>query len=281
MEVLDCKKVSDKIRGKVNENLANINKVLGIAIISIGDNEVNSVYLRKKRNFFRELGVEFREFILDSDVEEKYVLDIIDHLNKDDLVDGIMIELPIKSNIIDTKKILNRIDYRKDVDGLTDINRIRLKNNEDCIISSTVVGIMEIFNYYDIDLDDKRIVIVGNGYLVGQPLADVLLNNKLDVVVCDSKTENINEIIKKADILVSCVGVKNLIKLDSNFNKNIIIIDAGVSIVDGEVVGDVMRDKIKNINGFITPIIGGVGIVTTASLASNLVKCYRSSNDKI
>lgn len=280
MEILDCRKVRDKIKTEVIYNLSDINKTLGIAIISIGDNDVNSVYLRQKRNFFCKLGILFKEFILDSDVDESFVLDIIDDLNKDDLIDGIMVELPIKSDAIDTKRILNRIDYRKDVDGLTDINRNRLKNNKDCIISSTVVGIMEIFKYYNINLDNKKIVIVGNGYLVGKPLSDVLLNNNLDVIVCDSKTKNISEVIKNADILVSCVGIKNLIKLDE-IKRDIIIIDAGVSIVDGYVVGDIMREAIDNIDGFITPIIGGVGVVTTASLACNLIKCYRFNNDEI
>lgn len=272
MKLLDGSEVRKKIINEVLEKMTNIDKRLGIVVIGIGDSDVNDLYVRQKEKLFTSLGVGFEYIKFSSDTDEREILKLIDKLNNDDSVDGIMVELPIMGNF-DVKKILNEIDYRKDVDGLTEVNREKLSSNKECILSSTTEAILEIIKYYDITLDNKKIVVVGNGYLVGRPLGMIFKNKGLDVDVCDSKTSDLDEKIKKADIIITCVGKKNLIK-GSVFKDKQIIIDVGVTVDRGVVYGDVERGELEDIDCLITPIIGGVGTVCVASLVKNLIKCY-------
>lgn len=272
MQLLNGKTIRDKILEDIKINLNNIDKTLGIAVISIGENKVNDIFVLQKEKICTKLGIEFRDIKLGSNIEEEQILKIIDELNIDNNIDGIMIELPIIGKF-NKDRILNRIDYKKDVDGLTKKTREKLLNNKDCIISSTVEAILEIFKYYQIELPNKKIVIVGNGFLVGSPLSTILKNKNLNVTICDSKTNNLLSEINNADIIVSCVGKKNLIT--SNMLKNNqVIIDVGVTVDNGINYGDVERINLDELDISITPIIGGVGVVTVVSLINNLIKCY-------
>lgn len=276
MQLLNGRIVRDKILEDIKINLNNINKTLGLAVISIGENKVNDIFVLQKEKICTKLGIEFRDIKLDSNIEEEQILKIIDELNIDNNIDGIMIELPIIGQF-NKEKILDRIDYRKDVDGLTKKTREKLLNNKECIISSTVEAILEIFKYYQIELPNKKIVIVGNGFLVGSPLSTILKNKNLNVTICDSKTNNLLSEINNADIIVSCVGKKNLIT--SNMLKNNqVIIDVGVTVDNGINYGDVERINLDELDISITPIIGGVGVVTVVSLINNLIKCYELKN---
>ena len=272
MEVLDGLVVREKVLEEIKNKLGNISKRLGIAIISIGDSDVNDIYVRQKEKLFTSLGINFRDIRFGSDIEESKILEIIDELNNDQEIDGIMVELPIVGDF-DRDKILNRIDYRKDVDGLTSINRDKLFKGDKCMLSSTVEAILEIFKCYDIDLENKKIVIVGNGILVGKPLSILLKNNNYDVMVCDSKTIDLDKKVNSADIVVSCVGKVNIITSEM-LRDNQIIIDVGVNVKEGKVYGDVDRVLLDEKKIYITPIKGGVGVVTVVSLVKNLIKCY-------
>jgi len=272
METLDCRVVREQLLSEIKDKIVDVDKKIEIAVISIGDDAVNDIYIKQKEKMFSSLGIGFRDIRLSSNVEELEILKVIDELNNDRSVFGIMIELPIIGDF-DRDKIINRIDYRKDVDGLTKNNRDKLLKNKDCIISSTVEAILEIFKYYNVKLINKEIVIVGNGILVGKPLSIIFRNMDLDFVICDSKTEDIGDKIKNADIIVSCVGKKNVITSDM-LNDGQFIIDVGVSVFEGISYGDVERSKIDDINGYITPVRGGVGAVTVVSLVKNLIKCY-------
>ena len=272
MQLLNGKTIRDKILEDIKINLNNIDKTLGIAVISIGENKVNDIFVLQKEKICTKLGIEFRDIKLGSNIEEEQILKIIDELNIDNNIDGIMIELPIIGKF-NKDRILNRIDYKKDVDGLTKKTREKLLNNKACIISSTVEAILEMFKYYNIELTNKKIVIVGNGFLVGSPLGTILKNKNLNVTICDSKTNNLTSNINEADIIISCVGKKNLIT--SNMLKNNqVIIDVGVTMDNGINYGDVERINLDELDISITPIIGGVGVVTVVSLINNLIKCY-------
>ena len=259
MQLLNGRIVRDKILEDIKINLNNINKTLGLAVISIGENKVNDIFVLQKEKICTKLGIEFRDIKLGSNIEEEQILKIIDELNIDNNIDGIMIELPIIGKF-NKDRILNRIDYKKDVDGLTKKTREKLLNNKECIISSTVEAILEMFKYYNVELTNKKIVIVGNGFLVGSPLSTILKNKNLNVTICDSKTNNLLSEINNADIIVSCVGKKNLIT--SNMLKNNqVIIDVGVTMDNGINYGDVERINLDELDISITPIIGGVGVV--------------------
>lgn len=275
MKILDGRKVREKIIDEIKVKLVNIDKKLSIVVIGIGDSEVNDLYVRQKEKLFDSLGLGFQYIKFNSDIEEDEILRFIDEINNDDSIDGIMVELPIIGNF-DRDKILNRIDYRKDVDGLGFINREKLSKGEECVISSTVLAILKILDYYNISLDNKKIVVVGNGFLVGRPLAMLLNNMDVNFIVCNSKTKDIYKIISNGDIIISCVGKKNIINKDM-LRDGQAIIDVGV-FCDGDIIfGDVYRDGLDKIDLVITPLIGGIGVVTTACLVSNLVLCYENN----
>jgi len=278
MNLLDGKMVREKIIDDIKNKLIDIDKNLKIVVIDIGESEVNDLYVRQKEKLFNKLGLGFEYVKFSSSASEEEILNVIDKFNIDDTVDGIMVELPVIGNF-DVKRIINRIDYRKDVDGLTDINREKLFNNKECIVSSTVEAILEIFEYYNILLSDKKIVIVGNGYLVGNPLSILFRNMDLDAIVCDSKTVDLSNKINKADIVISCVGKKEIIKSEMLVDDQVII-DVGVSVDNDIVCGDIERSGLDNKNVYVTPLIGGVGTVCVATLVKNLIKCHLINNRK-
>ena len=224
-----------------------------------------------------ELDYNFNHIKLDENVSEEEILKIIDELNNDDMVDGILVQMPLPKHL-DAKKIQNSIDPYKDVDGLSDVNAGKLMHGVDTLIPCTPYGVMDILKYYKIDVEGKHVVIVGRSDLVGKPLASLMTNNNATVTVCHSKTKDLIKHTKEADILIAAVGKKGLITGDM-IKENAVVIDVGINRVDGKLYGDVDFETAKEKVSFITPVPGGVGQMTVAELAKNVVKAYTLRKD--
>lgn len=278
MKLLDGKLVQNELMLELKEKLAMVDKKLKLVIIRVGDNDEVDVYVRQKIRKANELGIAIEVIKFDNNVIVDEVLEVIDKLNCDDMVDGIMIQLPF-SNDLDSLKIRNSIDPLKDVDGLSFGNIGKLWQGGDCLVSCTALGIMELLDYYKIEMSGKSVVIVNRSDLVGKPLAGLFMGRDATVTVCHSKSCNLSEITKNADILVTAVGISNFITVDM-VKDDAIVIDAGISYVDGRVVGDVDFDGVKDRVSYITPVPGGVGPMTVIELMNNLYKAYLMRREK-
>lgn len=278
MILLDGKKVKEEKLEELKAKINLLNRKLGLAVIQIGNNEASNIYVSNKEKMATKLGCNFNHIKYDDDVTLDEVITKIDELNKDNSIDGILIQMPIPEHL-DESIIQNRVLPSKDVDGLTDINAGLLIHNKECLVSCTPLGIVELLDYYNIDLKGKNVVIVGRSNLVGKPLINLMLNNDATVTICHSKTNNLGIITKNADILVVAVGRANLITSDM-VKDDSVIIDVGINRVNGKMVGDVDFDSVKDKVSFITPVPGGVGQMTVFELFNNLYKASRINSDK-
>ena len=214
-----------------------------------------------------------------SNISEEELLKEIEKLNKDTRFDGILVQLPLPKHI-DELKVLNTISPDKDVDGFhfNNIGKMVVGDNTG-FLSCTPYGIMQLLDEYNIDVEGKDVVIVGRSNIVGKPMALLLIQKRATVQVCNTRTKDMREKLKNADIVIAAAGVPNLIGLD-DVKKGAIVIDVGINRVDGKLCGDVNFEEIKNIASYITPVPGGVGPMTIASLMKNTLKSYRMRVDK-
>lgn len=274
MKVLDGRLIKNKEFNKLKKKMETENLELGLTVIQIGEDSASTIYIKQKEKMARELNIKFNLIKFSKNVSEQTILDKIDLLNKDDKVDGILVELPLPKNL-NIDNIQNRIDPLKDVDGLTDINIGRLVHNKFYLISPTAVGIIKLLEEYNITLEGKNITIIGRSNLVGKPLAMLMNHYNATVSLCHSKTKNIKDYTKNADILIVAVGIENFIK-KSDIKENAVVIDAGIHYhEDGTICGDVAYEEVKDKTSFITPVPGGVGQMTILSLAENIYKAHK------
>ena len=279
MKILDGKEVKLKILEDLKQKLLNLNEKLGLVVIQIGNDPASDVYVRQKKKMAEDLGYNFNHINLDENVNEDEILSIIDKLNNDNMVDGILMQLPIPRRF-NVKKIQNAILPYKDVDGLTDVNMGRLVHNEDSLVPCTPMGIIDLLDYYNIDIEGKNVVIIGRSDLVGKPLASLMINRNATVTLCHSKTINLDFYTKNADILVVAIGKPNFIKRDS-VKDGAVIIDVGINrMANGMLCGDVDFDDVKDKVSYITPVPGGVGQMTVAELALNTYKAHMLRKSK-
>ena len=272
--ILDGKVVKQEVLEQLKKELRNLDRMPGLAVIQIGSDEASKVYVRQKEKMTNDLGYLFKHIKLDENVEQEEVLKTIERLNINDEIDGILVQMPIPKHL-DAKVIQNKISYLKDVDGLTDINAGYLIHNKDGLVPCTPEGIMDLLDYYKIKVKGKNVTIVGRSDLVGKPLASLMTNNDATVTLCHSKTKNLNFYTKNADILVVAVGKAKLIKKD-DIKENAVVIDVGINRQsDGKLCGDVDYDDVIDKASYITPVPGGVGQMTVASLAKNTFKAYK------
>jgi len=270
--LLDGRKVRDSILEELKYRIEKLDKKLKLCVIEIGDNFSNKVYLKQKEKVCTSLGIEFNHIKLDENILDDDVVYIIEELNNDDNVDGIMLQLPIP-NHLNKNNIINKIDYKKDVDGLTDINKIRLLNNNPYLIPCTSLGIIKLLDYYNIEIDNKNIVILGRSEIVGKPLFNMLISKNATVTICNSYSDY-SYFTRKADIIISAIGKSKFIK-GSDIKKDSIIVDVGINRLDnGRICGDIDFEPVKNKASYITPVPGGIGPVTVAMLVNNLYEAY-------
>jgi len=277
-KIIDGKKVSKEIKENLKKVIELFSSKPKLAIIQVGDDSASEIYVNMKRRETTKIGIDFMLIKYDSDINEKIIEETIKSLNKDKSINGILIQLPLPSNM-DAKRILNLIDPIKDVDGLTNYNIVKLINKEDAIIPCTPFGIIKLLEYYNIDVRDKKVVIIGRSNLVGRPLCNMLLNMDATVTVCHSKTKNLKDYTKRADVLFTATGKKHLITRDM-IQKDAVLIDVGINRENGKLSGDVDFDNVYKKCSMITPVPGGVGPMTIAMLLYNLVSCYKKQNNK-
>jgi len=255
------KPVAEKIYERIEKEKQDLREKPFLAIILVGNDPSSSAYVHLKEKIAVRLGFGFKIYHFLENVTQVELENLISVLNSDKSVSGIVVQLPLPASI-DTNKIIENVDEKKDIDGL-------LGN----FVAPTAQAILDILNYYQIDLNQKKIVIVGHGRLVGQPLEKILKNQKINVAICDSKTNNLKEETLQADILISATGVPGLI-LPEMVRVDTIVIDAGSSEANGKMVGDVSPSVYDKITNF-TPNPGGVGPVTVAELFLNLIKATK------
>ena len=270
--ILDGKLVKKLILEELREKVFELERKPGLAIILVGNNEAGEVYIRQKEKMASYLGYVFEILRFKDDVLQEDIISIIDELNNRDDIDGIMVQMPLPKHL-DSELIQNRIMAVKDVDGLSLENVNRLKNKEKGLIPCTAIGVIDLLDYYNIDVFGKRVVIVGKSKLVGQPLYQLFLQKGAEVLICDSKTNNLSLITKQADILVVAVGKAKLISREM-IKSNAIVIDVGINLEDGKLVGDVDYEMVADKCYYITPVPGGVGPMTVAELGKNTYLAY-------
>lgn len=282
--IIDGKKVSQKIREELKEECEEIRKqgiIPKLAVIMVGDNPASKVYVKNKNKACQEIGIEYEEYFLNSEITQEKLIELIEDLNTRKDINGILLQSPIP-NHLDINEAFRKISPEKDVDGFHPENVGKLILNQDTFVSCTPYGIMKLFAEYNIDLNGKHVVILGRSNIVGKPLISCCLNRNATVTVCHSKTENLEEHTKKADILIVAIGRANFVKKEM-VKDGAVIIDVGINRTDeGKLTGDVDFENAKDVAGYITPVPGGVGPMTIAMLMNNVIKAARlqSKNKK-
>lgn len=271
--VIDVKKIVENKKIELKEKVKKLKKegvVPKLAVILANDLAASKIYVGKKREMCAELGVDEVEYMLDENTTTDEVIKIIDRLNNDDSVNGILVQLPVFKHL-NERKILERIDPSKDVDGFHPMNLGSLVMGNNKIIACTPKGIMMILEETGVDLKGKTAVVIGRSVIVGKPISQLLLNANATVITCHSKTVDLKKYTKMADVLVVAAGVPHLVTKDM-VKKDSIVIDVGINRIDGKIVGDVDTENVKKVAKYITPVPGGVGITTVVSLIGNLIE---------
>lgn len=274
--ILDGKMLSSRIKAQIKEETAVLLKEgiqPGLAVIIVGDNPASRVYVNNKKKACEECGFKSEEFALPETTTEEELLSLIDSLNHRSDIDGILCQLPLPSHI-NEEKVLLAIDYTKDVDAFHPVNVGKIMIGNFDFLPCTPAGVMELIKLSGIEVGGKECVVVGRSNIVGKPQAMLLLHANGTVTVCHSKTKNLSEVTRRADILVAAVGKANFITRDM-VKEGAVVIDVGMNRIDGKLTGDVAFDEVEKVAGAITPVPGGVGPMTIAMLMKNTLKAAR------
>lgn len=271
---LDGKSVSENIFTKLKSHIALLASKPTLAVIIVGTNAASQVYVKNKIKACEKIGIISNHIHLDASVSQNDLLQMIESLNADHTINGILIQLPLPSHISE-KKIIQAIHPKKDVDGFHYSNIGALSIGLPKFISCTPLGILTLLQHYSIEISQKHVVIVGRSNIVGKPLAMLLTNHDATVTLCHSKTPSLENFTTQADILISCVGKPNFITL-SMVKEGAVVVDVGINrLENGTLVGDVSYETVSKMASFITPVPGGVGPMTIASLMENTLKAYK------
>ena len=272
-KIIDGKLVRDLRKNKLIEEVQLLDSKLTLVVISVGNDEASKIYVSQKEKLAKAIGYNFLNLHYDF-IEEDKLIKKIEELNNNEKITGIIVQLPLP-NYLNKNKIINTINYLKDVDGLTDNNLIKLIRGEEGLIPCTPLGIMNLLDYYKVNAK-ANVVIVGRSELVGLPLFHLLLRRDATVSLCHSKTNNLQKYTKEADILIVAVGKKELIKKNM-VKDNAIVIDVGINRENDKIYGDVEASAIEKVK-LMTPVPGGVGPMTVISLMENVYKAYILQN---
>lgn len=266
-----AKQIRDNLKSKIGINNSAISPTL--AVILVGDNEASQIYVRNKKKAADEIGINCQILELSSSIGENALLEVIEQLNTDENIHGIIVQLPLPKHI-DALKILSKINPLKDVDGFSPYNTGLLSYNDpNAFISATPKGILELLKSTGTELAGKHAVIIGRSNIVGKPVSMLLLNNDCTVTITHSKTKEIASIIRTADIVIAACGQAKLVKSDW-IKEGAIVIDVGINREDGKLCGDVDFENVKEKAAYITPVPGGVGPMTIAMLLSNTYEAF-------
>lgn len=271
--IMDGKSLKNEILSGLAEEVKALDKVPTLCVIQVGDDEASNVYINQKRKMCNDIGYNFIHEKYDDSITEDELLKNIERFNSNDNIDAILVQMPLPSGI-NEKSIQNAVNKYKDVDGLNDSNIVDLISGKSSLYPCTACGVISLLDKYGVILEGSNVVIVGRSSLVGMPLFHMLENRNATVTLCHSKTRNLQSITKSADIIISATGVKGLIKEDMVKN-NAVVVDVGITRENGKLYGDVDFDNVSKKASLITPVPGGVGPMTIASLAQNVLKAYK------
>lgn len=274
MEIIDGKKLAKQIRENLKIECEEL-KEKGInpklAVIMVGDDKASKIYVKNKSKACNEIGIQYEEYLLDKDINQNELIELIEKLNNDKTVHGILLQSPVPDGL-DINEAFRKISPEKDVDGFNPTNVGKLALNQDTFVSCTPYGIMRMFEAYNIDLEGKKVVIIGRSNIVGKPLMQCCLNKNATVTICHSRTKNVKEHVKDADVVISAIGKPEYVTADM-VKDGAIVIDVGINRTeDGKIVGDVDFENVSKKASYITPVPGGVGPMTIAMLMNNVIK---------
>lgn len=278
--IISGKEVSANVKAEIKKEVAVLkekNIEVGLAVIIVGDDPASRVYVNGKKKDCEEVGIASYEYALPADTTQKELMELVETLNNDDRVDGILCQLPIPKHL-DEKEILNAINPDKDVDAFHPVNVGKIMIGDYSFLPCTPAGVMEMIKSTGVSILGKECVVVGRSNIVGKPMSMLLLHQSGTVTICHSKTKDLKETCKRADIIVAAVGVPNLITADM-VKEGAVVIDVGMNrLENGKLCGDVDFENVKEIAGYITPVPGGVGLMTRAMLLQNTLTAAKIKN---
>ena len=280
--IIDGKELARKTREKLKIECDNLKKegiLSKLAVIMVGDDKASQIYVKNKSKACQEIGIKFEEYFLGNDIKQEELIELIQKLNLDKSINGILLQSPIPKSL-DINEAFRIILPEKDVDGFNPINVGKLCLNQETFVSCTPYGIMKMFEEYDIDLTGKNVTILGRSNIVGKPLIQCCLNNNATVTVCHSKTKDLKEHTKNADIVISAIGKAKFVTADM-IKDGAVVIDVGINRDEsGKIVGDVDFENVSSKASYITPVPGGVGPMTIAMLMNNVIKATKLQNKR-
>lgn len=279
--ILDGKELSKKRKSKLKEEVLRLkdiyNKVPKLAIIMVGNNPASQIYVRNKIKACAFCNIESELIHLEETVTMEELLNIIDKLNNDATINGIIAQLPLPSHL-NEQIVIDSISPNKDVDGFSLVNKGKLFCGIPSFTPATPQGIMTMLEEYNIDPKGKSAVVIGRSNIVGKPMAQLLLNKHATVTICHSRTTNLSEVAKQADILVVAIGKANFVTKDM-VKPGATVIDVGINRIDDKLYGDVDFEQVKDVAGYISPVPGGVGPMTITTLLEHTVKAFKLQNE--
>jgi len=280
--IIDGKKTAAELREKLKKKIVELkstyNAVPGLTVILVGEDTPSKIYVKNKEKFAKEIGINSEVIRYPADLEEKELLNKIKELNKNDKVSGILVQLPLPKHI-NKRKVIETINYEKDVDGFHPINVGNLSSGYDSSVPCTPLGCSLLIKKVEKNLSGKHAIVIGRSNLNGKPMTQLLLKENCTVTITHSKTKDLKAECLKADIIIAAVGIPKLVKGDW-VKKGAIVIDVGINKTDLGIVGDVDFDEVFKVAKAITPVPGGVGPMTIACLLSNTVECFKKTHSR-
>ncbi len=273
---LVAEQVKNNVRNEV-EQLKNSGIDICLAVVLVGNDPASKVYVRNKKLACEKVGIMSKEILFDENISQTELVSAIKDLNNDNQINGILVQLPLPKHL-DEKEIIRSIDPMKDVDAFHPVNVGKIMIGEYDFLPCTPAGIVDLIDSTGIDICGKNCVVVGRSNIVGKPMTMLLLNRHGTVTVCHSKTNNLIDFTKNADILVAAVGIPNFITADM-VKPGAVVIDVGINrMQDGSLCGDVDFSNVEKVAGYITPVPGGVGPMTIAKLMENTLRAAKKQN---
>jgi methylenetetrahydrofolate dehydrogenase (NADP+)/methenyltetrahydrofolate cyclohydrolase len=275
---MDGKALAERVRAEVKDAVASLGRPVGLATVLVGEDQASALYVRRKQEACAEVGIEPVHHELPAETSEDELLALVTALNADERVTGILVQLPLPEHM-DEGRVISAIAPVKDVDGFHPVSAGHLLQGEPTFVAATPAGIMEILRAYEIPLEGARAVVVGRSNIVGKPVALLLLAENATVTMCHSRTRDLPNVVLEADVVIAAVGRAAMVTREM-VKPGAAVVDVGINRVEGKVVGDV-ADDVREVAGHVTPVPGGVGPMTIASLLRNTVRAARYQSGRL
>ena len=275
---MDGKALAERVRAEVADEVAALSRPIGLATVLVGDDPASAVYVRNKQKACREVGIEPFDHTPSADISQDELLSLVDGLNADEGVTGILVQLPLPEHI-DEDRVIRSIKPIKDVDGFHPFSAGHLLQGSPTFVAATPAGIMEILREYEVELKGARAVVIGRSNIVGKPMALLLLAEHATVTICHSRTRDLPAVVREADVVVAAVGRPNTVTAEM-VREGATVVDVGINRTDEGLVGDVAAG-VREVAGLLTPVPGGVGPMTIASLLRNTLRAARYQSGEL